>query len=240
MTREPVARMTSVACRTRSPPPPGVPSSPGWLTRTLLGTVEPAAAGDPGDLVLVDEGLEPGPHPLDDLVAPGGHRRVVDGRLARQDDAVVLGVADAVGEGRRFEQGLGRDAAAMQARAADLVLVDEGDLEPELGGAERRRVAAGARAEHDEIEVVGGADGHGSGCLGAPRGRRRTSAGQVGHRGRWYARRRADPQPSVRLRPRTPGRPGARLRPRAADRRLVPIPLERIDGPGARAPDRRS
>ncbi len=37
LTREPVARMTSVALRTRSPPAPGVPSSPGWLTRTLLG-----------------------------------------------------------------------------------------------------------------------------------------------------------------------------------------------------------
>ena len=36
-TREPVATMMSVAWRTRSPPWPGVPSSPGWVTRTLLG-----------------------------------------------------------------------------------------------------------------------------------------------------------------------------------------------------------
>ena len=43
----------------------------------------------------------------------------------------------------------------MQAGPADLVLVDEGDLEAELGRPERRRVAAGARAEDDEIEVVG-------------------------------------------------------------------------------------
>ena len=84
----------------------------------------------------------------------------------------------------------------MEARAADLVLVDEGDLEAELGGAEGGRVAAGAGAEHDEIEVVGGADGHGSGCLGAPDeagvGR---SAGQVGHRvdgTRGVARRATD------------------------------------------------
>ena len=34
LTREPVATMTSPACRRRSPPPPGLPSSPGWLTRT--------------------------------------------------------------------------------------------------------------------------------------------------------------------------------------------------------------
>ncbi len=35
LTREPVARMTSVALRIRSPPLPGVPSSPGCTTRTL-------------------------------------------------------------------------------------------------------------------------------------------------------------------------------------------------------------
>ena len=51
----------------------------------------------------------------------------------------------------------------MEARPADLVLVDERDLEAELRRAEGRGVPAGARAEHDEIEVVGGADGHGSG-----------------------------------------------------------------------------
>ena len=37
LTREPVARITSVALSTRSPPPPGVPSSPAWSTRTLRG-----------------------------------------------------------------------------------------------------------------------------------------------------------------------------------------------------------
>ncbi len=36
-TRLPVATMTSVAWRSRSPPAPGVPSSPGWLTRTRPG-----------------------------------------------------------------------------------------------------------------------------------------------------------------------------------------------------------
>ena len=35
----------------------------------LVGAVEPAATLDPGHLVLVDEALEPGPHPLDDRVA---------------------------------------------------------------------------------------------------------------------------------------------------------------------------
>src|SRR4029079_1262581 len=74
--------------------------------------------------------------------------------------AVVLGVLHPLDEAGRFEQGLRRDAAAMEARPADLVLVDEGDLQAELGRPEGGRVAARARAEHDEIEVIGGADGH--------------------------------------------------------------------------------
>ena len=45
LTREPVARMTSVALRTRSPPPPGVPSSPAMLTRTF---VAPSSRPRPG------------------------------------------------------------------------------------------------------------------------------------------------------------------------------------------------
>jgi hypothetical protein len=47
----------------------------------------------------------------------------------------------------------------VEARAADLRLIDEGDLEPELGRAECRGIPACAGAEDDEVEVVGGADG---------------------------------------------------------------------------------
>ena len=167
LTRDPVARMTSVALQDAVAAGARGPVLARLADADLARPVEPAAAGDPGHLVLVDERLEAGPHPLDHGVAPGGHRRVVDVHVAGHDHAVVLGVADAVGEGRRFEQRLGRDAAAVEARAADLVLVDQRDLEPQLAGPERGRVAARARAEHDEIEIVGGADGHGSGCLGA-------------------------------------------------------------------------
>src|SRR4029079_14665482 len=156
----------------------------------LARAVEPAATWDPGDLVLVDERLEPGPQAFDDGVAPGGHRRVVDRRLTGEDQAVVLGVVDPVREVRRFEERLGRDATAMEARATDLVVVDEGDLEPELTGAEGRRVTAGPRAEHDEIEVVGGSDSHG---IKVPRSATRPP-GRVGWADgsslRWYARGR--------------------------------------------------
>ena len=49
-TREPVARMMSVAFRVRSPPPPGVPSSPGWLTLILPG---PSSRPRPGTQVTL-------------------------------------------------------------------------------------------------------------------------------------------------------------------------------------------
>ena len=161
LTREPVARITSFASRRRSPPLPGVPSSPCWLTRTLSGPSRRPRPCDPGDLVLVDQRLQAGPEPLHDLVAAGGHLDEVDLGVAGELQAEVLRVPDAIGEGGRFEQRLRRDAAAVEARPADLVLVDERDLEPQLGGPERGRVAAGARAEDDEIERVGRADGHG-------------------------------------------------------------------------------
>lgn len=60
------------------------------------------------------------------------------------------------GEGVVFggvQQGLGRDAADIQAGAAQGgAFIDEGDLEAELGGAEGANVAAGAGADDDEVE----------------------------------------------------------------------------------------
>ena len=58
------------------------------------------------------------------------------------------------------QHGLGRDAGVVQAAAADLVLLHHGGLHPELGGADRRHVAAGAGADDDAV-VLG--FGHGSG-----------------------------------------------------------------------------
>jgi hypothetical protein len=61
---------------------------------------------------------------------------------------------------RRFEQGLGGDAAAVKAGPAQLVLVDERHTEPQLGRPESGRVTARACAQDDEVEVVGGTDCH--------------------------------------------------------------------------------
>ena len=59
----------------------------GLIDADLARAIEPAAALDPGHLVLRDERLQPGPQALDDRVAPGCHRRVVDLRLTGEDES---------------------------------------------------------------------------------------------------------------------------------------------------------
>ena len=70
-----------------------------------------------------------------------------------------LRVLDDLQRVRVLEQRLGRNAAPQQARAAErLLLLDDGDFQPELRGADRGHIAAGAGADHDDVVFVG----HGS------------------------------------------------------------------------------
>ena len=63
----------------------------------------------------------------------------------------VLALAGVVGDLGGVQQRLGRDAAAVQAGAADLVLLDQRDPLAELGGAQRAGVAAAAATEDDDV-----------------------------------------------------------------------------------------
>ena len=55
---------------------------------------------------------------------------------------------------RHMQQGLARDAAHIQADTAELrVTLYHNDLEPQVGGAKSRRVAAGTGTEHQQIAV---------------------------------------------------------------------------------------
>src|ERR1700694_4809907 len=58
---------------------------------------------------------------------------------------------------RGAQQCLGRDAAPIQADAAELVALDERALDAELRRPDRRAITAGSTANHDEIE---GSVGH--------------------------------------------------------------------------------
>ena len=75
----------------------------------------------------------------------------VDLGLAEADPVLghLLGLGD---HPRGVQQRLGGDAADVQAHAAErLVALDQHRLQPEVGGAEGRRVAAGTGADHDHL-----------------------------------------------------------------------------------------
>ena len=80
-------------------------------------------------------------------------RRRCRGFTLGGDDAVRLGVLELVEQVGGVEQGLGRDAAAVQAGAAEEgILLDDGGLETELAGADGGDVAAGTGAENRDVE----------------------------------------------------------------------------------------
>ena len=66
-------------------------------------------------------------------------------------DAERRALARLVGDLGRVQQGLGGDAAAVQAGAAELVLLDQGDRLAQLGGAQRAGVTAAAAAQDDDV-----------------------------------------------------------------------------------------
>ena len=94
----------------------------------------------------------------DALIQLFGHaaRALDDGveveRRAGRRQAVLLQVAQALELLARLQQGLGRDAAPVQADPAQVLALDNSDLQAQLAGANGRDITAGARADDDEIE----------------------------------------------------------------------------------------
>ena len=72
------------------------------------------------------------------------------------DDADVRAVGGGIIDFRGVEHGLGRHAAAVEAGAADLVLFDQGHLGAQLRGPDRRDIAAGAAAHHQDAARLTG------------------------------------------------------------------------------------
>ena len=110
-------------------------------------------APHPFDLVLLEQRFDPRSALVDDAALVGVDLLDLDRRLPHRD-AEVAGVADLVDDLGRVQQRLGRDAAAVRAGAAELgILLDAGDLHPELAGADRRDVAAGTAADDHQVVV---------------------------------------------------------------------------------------
>ena len=118
-----------------------------------LSRTEPARALDDRDLATLDQALQAFVEPPDGAVLVGvdaGHVDAFEGGL----DAELLSSRGSVGNLAGVQQGLGRDAAAVQAGAADLVLLDQDNRLAELGGPQRCGIAAAAAAEDDEVGLV--------------------------------------------------------------------------------------
>ena len=111
---------------------------------------EAAPAGDNLNVARLEQALQA-------LVQTGNNRVAVLAHLSHVDAVEGGGNAElgrlAHGLGRLcgVQVRLGRDAAAVQAGAAHLIAVDEGDLHAELRGAQGGRVAAGTRTQNDDV-----------------------------------------------------------------------------------------
>ena len=88
------------------------------------------------------------------LIATASRNRVVEVDVAGGDPE-RLRMPELVEQRRALEQRFGRNAAAVQAGPADLVLLDQDDAQPQLGRADRRRVAAHPTPENGDVKSFG-------------------------------------------------------------------------------------
>src|SRR5579862_2763464 len=114
--------------------------------------VDDGFAPDHGDLVL--------PHQKADAVVEPlryGARAFHDGgRIVGHfpgGEPVILGVLQVVEDFRGAEQRLGRDAAPVEADAAQIVTLHDRGFESELRGADGADIAARSRADDDDVEI---------------------------------------------------------------------------------------
>jgi hypothetical protein len=110
-------------------------------------------AVDDVDAATLDEAGEALPVLRDDAVlvlVHAGHVDALEGGI----DAERRALAGLIGDLAGVQQRLGGDATAVQAGAADLVLLDQYDGFAEFGRPQRGRVAAASAAEDDEVGLV--------------------------------------------------------------------------------------
>ena len=127
----------------------------GRLDGDLAGGGNLSFADNVIDLVLLDQELDALGQLLDHLVLAPHHRLEVEGQPGGLDAVVGELVVCYLEMVRRLQQRLRRDAADVEARAAQgAILFDDGRLQAQLRGADRGDVAAGAAADNDEIVYV--------------------------------------------------------------------------------------
>ena len=144
---------TDPAARTTLRPTITRPASSPSTTSTRWSALSVPVPDQGGDLAALEQ---PG-QALVELAHDGVLAVLAHGEVDRHPghvDAELLGALDRPVDRGRLEELLGRDAAPVQAGAADLVPLDDGDGEARGGAVERGGVAAGTTADHDDVELV--------------------------------------------------------------------------------------
>src|SRR5262245_30372505 len=111
-------------------------------------------AGHVLDFVVLQQPPDPAGELVDDLALPRHQTRQVE-LHALDRDAHGRRLADALQERAGGDHGLRGDAADVEARAAEEILVDDGHLLAELGEADGADVAGGTGAEDDDVTGCG-------------------------------------------------------------------------------------
>ena len=124
---------------------------------------QPAAAADHLHPIGLQQGLHALAHSRHDPVLAGLHSRPVGLGLGDLD-AEFRGVADGLQDLDALDQGLSRYATDVEAGAAPVLLLDDGDLRAHAGGVDGCYITAGARADDGEVEVGHEFDCRGEGC----------------------------------------------------------------------------
>ena len=106
------------------------------------------------DLVVLEEAGDAAGQALADLLAALVELRPVE-RDVGGDDPDRLAVSGLLVDLGGAEQRLRRDAGVVEAAAAGLVLLDDGRLQAELGGADRSVIAARSGADNDHVVLRG-------------------------------------------------------------------------------------
>ena len=115
-----------------------------------VGSNQTSPALDQVDAPRGDQALKALVHPRDDAVLvllDSRHVHALEGGL----DAHRGGLAHGIGGLGGMQQGLGGHAAAVEARAPQLVRLDQGDLEAQLGATQGSSVAPRSRAQNDHV-----------------------------------------------------------------------------------------
>ena len=120
----------------------------------LAGLHKSAEAADDLDVALLEQGTDAHVELGDDLVLVREHLGDVEGDFLSADETVLLAVQGLLVDFGGMQEGLGRDAADVEAGATErIVFFYEGHLEAELGGLDGGDIATGTGTDYDEIEL---------------------------------------------------------------------------------------